>query len=72
MGAPRAPPLSDPAPGHLPGHQLGLYTIFVHFEAVVHESIIPLLLPTTYIAHTFAILLHGYCAITDSSPTPLQ
>jgi len=48
---------------------VSLYMIFIHYEAVVHESIILLLPPTTCIAH--AILLHGYCAINDSLPTPL-
>jgi len=50
---------------------LSLYKICVHFQAVVHESIILLFPPTTCIAHTTAILLHGYCAINDSSLTPL-
>ena len=37
--------------------QIGLYKIFVHFEAVVHDSIILFLPPPTRIAHTIAILL---------------
>ena len=50
---------------------LGLYKIFVHFEAVVHESIILSLPSTTCIAHTIAALSHGYRAINDCSPRPL-
>jgi len=49
---------------------IGLYKIFVHAEAVVHESIILLLPPPTCIAHTYAILLHDLCAIYDPHPTP--
>ena len=48
------------------------YRIFVHFEAIVHGSIILLLPPTTRVSHTGAVLLHGYCTIHDSSPTPLS
>jgi len=50
---------------------IGLYKIFFYFEAFVHESIIPFLPPPTCIAHTIALLLHDYCAIYDSPPTPL-
>jgi len=52
--------------------QLGLYKIFVHFKAFVHESIILLLPPHTCNAHTSAVLVHDYCAIYDSLPNPLS
>jgi len=38
--------------------QLGLYKIFVYFEAIVHESTILSFPPPTCIAHPGAILLH--------------
>ena len=37
----------------------------------MHKSIILLLPPPTCIARTIAILLHVYCAICESPPTPL-
>ena len=39
---------------------LGLYTIFVYFEAVVHESTIFSFPPPTCIAHPGAIPMHDY------------
>jgi len=50
---------------------LGLYKKVFHAKAAVHELIILILPPTTYIAHTITILLHDCCAINDSSPSPL-
>jgi len=61
-------PVLDSAAATRP--RFDLYKIFVHFQAVVHDSVILLLPPTTCIAHTIAILVHGDCAINDSSPTP--
>ena len=49
----------------------GVYKILLYFEAYVHESIIFYCPHPTRIAHTIALLLHGYCAIYDSPPTPL-
>jgi len=47
---------------------VGLYKIFVHFKAFVHESIIRVLLPHC-IAHTIAILLHDpYATHYPSAP----
>jgi len=50
---------------------IGRYKIFFHVEAFVHESVIAFSPPTTCIAHTIAVLLHDYCAIYDTPPTPL-
>ena len=44
---------------------IGLYNIHFYLEVFVHESIIFLPSPHTYICHTIAILLHDYCAIYD-------
>ena len=52
-------------------YMVSLDKIFVHFEAFVQESIIPLFLTPTCIAHTIAILLHDVCAVYDPPPTPL-
>jgi len=49
-----------------PSPRLGLYKIFVYFEAVVHESTILSFPPPTCIAHPGAILLHGYWTVYDS------
>ena len=38
---------------------VGLYKIFVYFEAIVHESTILSCSPPTCIAHPGAILLHN-------------
>jgi len=48
---------------------LGFYKIFVYIKAFVHERIIPFLPLPICIAHTIAILLHGYCAIYDPPPS---
>ena len=48
---------------------IGLYKIFVHFKAFLHESIITFIPPPTCNAHTIAILLHDYCAIYKPLPT---
>jgi len=48
----------------------GLYKIFVYIKAFVHERIIPFLPLPICIAHTIAILLHGYCAIYDPPQPP--
>jgi len=50
--------------------EVGLYKIFVHFEAFLHESIILVLPPPTCIAHNSAIRLHVYCTLYDLSRTP--
>jgi len=50
---------------------VGLYKIFVHFKAFVHESVILLSPSPTCNAHTIAIRLRDYCAIYDPHPTPL-
>jgi len=47
----------------------GLYKIFVHFEAIVHQSTILSFPPPTCIAHPGAILLHDYWTVQDSLPT---
>ena len=49
---------------------VGLYKKFIGFEAFVHESIVLLLHPPTYIAHAIAILSHDYCAIYALPQTP--
>ena len=46
---------------------LGLYTIFVHFNAVVNEPSI--LYPPTCNAHTVAIVVQDYCARYAPPPT---
>jgi len=51
--------------------QVGLYKIFVHFNAFVNEPIIILLPPSTCNAHTVAIVLHDCCARYAPPPTPL-
>ena len=51
--------------------ELGVYKIFFHFEAFVHESIILVLPPPICISHTIAIPLHGYCAECDTPSDPL-
>jgi len=48
------------------GETLGLYKIFVYFEAVLHESTIFSFSPPTYNAHPGAILLHDYWTVYDS------
>jgi len=49
---------------------LGLYKIFCHLEAFVHESIL-LVLPTpTCVAQTIAILLHDCCAVYNTPRPP--
>jgi len=50
---------------------VGLYQVFFHSEAFVHESIILWSLPPPCIARTIAVLVHVYCAIYDPPPTPL-
>jgi len=52
-------------------NQLGLYKIFIDFQAFMHERIIPFLPLLICVAHTIAILLHDDCAIHDPPPTPL-
>ena len=52
--------------GERGGVGLGLYEIFVHFEAVVQESTILSFPAPTCIAHPGAILLHDYWAVYDS------
>jgi len=47
---------------------IGLYKIFVYFEAVVHESTILSPPRPTCIAHPGAILLHDYCTVYGSLP----
>jgi len=50
---------------------LGLYTIFFYFEAVVHESTILSFPAITCIAHPGAIRLRDYWAVYDPpSNTP--
>jgi len=49
---------------------VGLYKIFFHFEAFVHESIILYSPLPTCIAHTIEILLYGYCAKYYLPPNP--
>ena len=46
--------------------QLGLYKIFVYFEAVLHESTILSFPPPTCISHPGAIQPHDYWTIYDS------
>ena len=46
--------------------QLGLYKIFVYFEAVVQESTILFFAPATCTAHPGAVLLHNYGSVYDS------
>jgi len=53
-----------------PRAQLSLYKILLYLEALVHESTILLLPPSTCIAGTIAILLHDYCAIYDAPRDP--
>jgi len=48
------------------GFSVGLYKIFVYFEAVVHESTILSSPPPTCIAHPGAIRLHDYWTVYDS------
>ena len=50
--------------------RLGLYTIFVNFEAVVHESTILSFAPPTCIAHPGAILLHDYWTVYNFPSDP--
>jgi len=45
---------------------LGVYKIFVYFEAAVHESTIRSLPPPTCIAHPGAIRLHDYWIVYES------
>ena len=45
---------------------IGLYKIFVYFEAVVHESTIPPCPPPTCIVYPGAILLHDHWTVYDS------
>jgi len=53
------------------GPHIGLYKIFVHFEAVVHESIILLLPRLTCIAHTIALTFTQLvCHILSTPNTP--
>jgi len=46
--------------------RLGLYKIFVYFEAVVHKPIIISFTPPTCNSHPGAVLLHGYWTVYDS------
>jgi len=45
--------------------QLGLYKIFVYFEAVVHESSILSFPPPTCIVHPGGIRFHDYWTVYD-------
>jgi len=49
-----------------PPPEVGLYKIFVDFEAIVHESTIRPFPPPTCIGHPGAILLHDYWTVYDS------
>ena len=51
--------------------QIGLYKIFFHFEAFVHESTIFSPPAATSIPHTDAILLHDYWTVYDPPPSDL-
>ena len=55
-----------PDDSNKPKHKLGLYKIFVYFEAVVHESTIRSPPPPTCIAHPSAISLHDHWTVYDS------
>jgi len=48
------------------GEGVGLYKIFVYFEAVVNESTILSFPPPTCIAHSGAILLQDHRTVYDS------
>jgi len=50
--------------------RVGIYKIFFHFVAFVHESILLVLPSSTCTAHSIAVLLHGYCAKYDPPPDP--
>jgi len=50
--------------------QIGLYKILFYFEASVHEPIIRVLPPPTFIARTIAIRLHAHCAVYDAPSDP--
>ena len=50
------------------GLDVGLHKIFVSIKAFVHERILPVLPLPIRIAHTIAILGHGYRAIYDPPP----
>jgi len=50
--------------------QLGLHKIFFYYESFMHESIILSFPQPTCIAHTVAVLLHGYCAICAPPQPP--
>jgi len=51
--------------------RLSLHKISFHLKALIWESIILLVPPTTRKAYPIAILEHGHCAIYASPPTPL-
>ena len=53
------------------GQHIGLYNMFVHFNAFVNEPSLIVLPPPTCNARTVAIVLHDYCARYAPSPTPL-
>ena len=56
---------AHPIAAELGRPQVGLYKIFVYYEAVVHESCILAFPPPTCIAHPGAVLLHDYWTAYD-------
>jgi len=52
--------------------RVGLYKIFVHFNAFVNEPIIIFIAPPTCKAYTVAIVLRDYCARYAPPPTLLS
>ena len=67
---PRLVRLVDGVKGEWARIGVGLYKIFVYFEAVVHESTILSPPPPTCIAHPGAILLHEYWTVYDLPSGP--
>ena len=49
---------------------LSPYKILFHFKALLWESIILSLPPSSCNAYPIAILLHGFCTIDAPQPTP--